>query len=484
MTREEINKIASSDDFKIIVSSISKDRKIIVGEKDITVAECLKQYNPHTHKVADPKERPDKIISEEGEIIHDAINGLDRNTTDYATVKVNRLPIPVQKRIVLIAATFLIGDKINLESTADNNTDKELEKHIRKVWKDTKLDFQSKEIAKLMMSETHCAELWYDYEDKDYWRGTSLKDSIKRFGVKILAESKGDKLFPVFDEYDDLIAFGRGYHVVKGNKSIEHFDLYTSEKIIQGVRENANAEWEYDTKVNPYGAIPVIYYSQDAPEWADVQALIERKESRFSDFADTNDYFADPALIAEGDVKSLPGKAEVGKSYQVTGGGKVSYLTWDSAPDAIKMEFEYLDKEIYANTHTPDVSFESMKGMIGNVSGIALKLLFMDAQIKASDKQENFGILIQRRLNLLKRMVASLSKGDYENNTLDLYPIFKPYMPINDVEYNELLIKAYEAGMISKKTMVSKSTLVQDAETELEELEKEPKKVEIMKNNM
>src|SRR5690606_30256479 len=192
MTREEINKIASSDDFKIIVSSISKDRKITVGEKDITVAECLKQYNPHTHKVADPKERPDKIISEEGEIIHDAINGLDRNTTDYATVKVNRLPIPVQKRIVLIAATFLIGDKINLESTADNDTDKELEKHIRKVWKDTKLDFQSKEIAKLMMSETHCAELWYDYEDKDYWRGTSLKDSIKRFGVKILAESKGD----------------------------------------------------------------------------------------------------------------------------------------------------------------------------------------------------------------------------------------------------------------------------------------------------
>jgi len=47
-------------------------------------------------------------------------------------------------------------------------------------------------------------------------------------------------------------------------------------------------------------------------------------------------------------------------------------------------------------------------------------------------------------------------------------------MPINDVEYNGMLINAFKNGMISRKTMVSKSTLVQDAEEELKELEKKP----------
>lgn len=480
MTKEGL-KIVSREDFKRVVSEISVDRKIAVGEKTITVKDCLNQYNPHKHKVNDPKERPDKILSEEGDLINDSVNGIERNTTEYSIVKINRLPIPIQKRIVLISATFLVGDKINIESQAENSKDKDLESLVRKVWKDTKLDYQSKEIAKLMMSETHCAELWYDYEDKNYWKGTSIALSTKRLGVKLLAESKGDKLYPVFDEYDDLIAFGRGYFVIKDKKSIEHFDLYTATEITKGTKERTNSEWTFDSIPNPYGTIPFIYYHQDSPEWADVQSLIERKETRFSNFADTNDYFADPALVAEGEVKNLPSKGEVGKSFQVTNGGKVGYLTWDSAPEAIKLEFDYLDKEIYANTHTPDISFDSMKGMIGNVSGIALKLLFMDAQIKASDKQESFGVLIQRRLNLIKKVIASLSTADFENNTLDLYPIFKPYMPINDVEYNDLLIKAYDAGMISKKTMVSKSTLVQDVEAELLELGKEPKKEEIIK---
>src|SRR5690606_5137711 len=347
MTEQEIKQIASSDSFGEAVKKLSKDRTVAIGDKKVSVQDCLDQYDPYKHKVFDKNHRPDKIIDQDGGEIYDAVNDVKRRTTDFETVPVNRLPIPIQKRIVLISATFLIGDRIGIESVADTDTDKLLEKFVRKVWRDNKLDYISKEIAKTMMSETHCAELWYDYPDERYWQGTELSVSKKRFGVKLLAESKGDKLYPVFDEYDDLVAFARGYKVEK----TEHFDIYTADKILFGKKEDG--QWSYEEKVNHFGAIPVIYYSQPAPEWADVQPLIERKETTYSDFADTNDYFADPALVAEGSVENLASKGEIGKSYQVTNGGKLSYLTWDAAPQAIELEFSQLDKEIYANTHTP-----------------------------------------------------------------------------------------------------------------------------------
>lgn len=482
MTIEELNK---KDKFKEAKQYFEQNKRVVeYNKKQYTIEEVLKEYDPLQHKVMDMKHRPDKILSEDGEEIVDATNNNTiRNTVDYSIATVNRLPLPVQKRIVLIAATFLVGERINIESNAEGKG-KDLERLCRKVWDDNKLDYESKNIAELMMSETHCAELWYDYTDTEYWKGTVLQASTKKVGVMILAESKGDKLYPIFDEYQDLIAFGRGYKVKVDNKEIEHFDYYTKDFIVKGILEGN--EWKTTQQKNPYDAIPVIYYSQDRPEWADVQPLIERKETRFSDFADTNDYFADPALVASGTVENLPSKGEVGKQFQVQNGGDVDYLTWDNAPESTKMEFEMLDQEIFANTHTPDISFSAMKTLVGEISGIALKLLFMDAQIKSSKKQEYFGKCIQRRLNLIKKIVMSLSPMEFVNVAIDLKPIFKSFMPVNEVEYNDMLIKAFEAGMISRKTMISMSTLVRDAEEEIKEVLKdlEEKEKNIKQNNV
>lgn len=490
MTIEELNK---KDNFKAAKQYFEKNERIVeYNKKNYKIEEILKEYDPLQHKVTDRRFRPDKILSEDGEQFVNAINYDEaemaarngvQTSTDYSLALVNRLPLPVQQRIVLIAATFLVGERINIESNAEGKG-KDLERLCRKVWDDNKLDYESKNIAELMMSETHCAELWYDYIDTEYWKGTILKASTKKIGVMILAESKGDKLYPIFDEYQDLVAFGRGYKVKIDHKEVEHFDYYTKDVIVKGTLEGN--EWTTTQQKNPYGAIPVIYYSQNRPEWANVQPLIERKETRFSDFADTNDYFADPALVAEGEVENLPSKGEVGKQFQVRNGGKINYLTWDSAPESTKMEFEMLDQEIFANTHTPDISFGTMKTLLGNLSGIALKLLFMDAQIKASKKQEYFGKCIQRRLNLIKKIVMSLSPMEFVNVVLEMKPLFKSFMPVNEVEYNTMLINAFNAGMISRKTMIEMSTLVRNAEEELKEVlqDLEAKEKNIKQNNV
>jgi len=473
MTREELKALLTGDFEKVKAKFDDLEKKVKIKDKTFAISDILKQYDPFEHDVMEVKLRPDKIIDVEGQEYKDSITGEIKNEIGTELVEVNRLPVPVQKKIVLIAAAFLVGEKISIESLPSDSNEQTLLDMVNKVWRDNKLDFKSKEIAKLMMSETHCAELWYDYAHDSYWNGT-VNEGIKRKpGVYILAESKGDKIRAVFDQYNDMIAFMRGYEVTVDGKEVEHLDIYTEDQIINAVKGTDN--WDVTPKANPYKAIPVIYYSQDRAEWSDVQPLIDRKETKLSNNADSNDYFGDPALVASGDVENLPRKGEIGKQFKVTGGGSVEILAHDGASVNTHKEFDMLNDEIHAGTHTPQIDFNTMKDILGSgTSGIALKLLFMDPQMKASDKQEKFGEMIQRRLNFIIKMLVSFNSLSLEKASgLVVSPKFRPFMPINDVEFNELLIKAYEAGMISRQTMIEKSTLVNDAKAELKQIEKE-----------
>lgn len=131
----------------------------------------------------------------------------------------------------------------------------------------------------------------------------------------------------------------------------------------------------------------------------------------------TNKKIGSPIIFAEGDVQGFPDQDETGKLLIGKNGAKVSYLTWDSAPESIKMEVENLVKFIYSLSGTPDISFENLKGL-GYFSTIALKTLFIDAHLTASENEEIFGEGAQRMINYQK---TALSKLD---------PSLKPALPM------------------------------------------------------
>ena len=78
----------------------------------------------------------------------------------------------------------------------------------------------------------------------------------------------------------------------------------------------------------------------------------------------------------------------------------MNYVSWQNAPESVKLEIETPLKMIYTITQTPDISFDAVKGL-GAISGIALKLLFMDAHLKVQDKREIFDDYLQRRVNII-----------------------------------------------------------------------------------
>jgi SPP1 family phage portal protein len=223
---------------------------------------------------------------------------------------------------------------------------------------------------------------------------------------------------------------------------------------------------------NPYGKIPVIYYWQKETEWHDVQSMIGRLENGVSNLGDENDYFGKPILFFKGKLKGMADKSSGGKTLSGDQNADAKYLSWDHAPQSLELEFKTLDAGIYKFSQTPDISFESVKG-IGNVSGKAFRMLFSDAHMAARTKETLFGEGIQRRLNFLKHVSGEViyAAGRTEAKEIVIKPKFTPYVPEDPKEDIEMLVIAKEGGIMSQQTAVEKNPLIINTEKEMEQLE-------------
>lgn len=453
-------------DLQILLEKPDELQKAIIAAKPefaIKPEDAQKQYDPKQHDITDPAKRQDKPINDE--------NG---NVID--TVKVARLPIPMQKRVVRLAATFLCGRPIELTSMPGEQTEKDLLEVVKKTWKDNKLDYKSKKLAKMMMSEMECAELWYtETAEAGFWKGTANDQPKVKFKLrmKMIAPSLGDSLYPVFNASGDLIAFGRGYTIKEGSENVEHFDLYTSSKNYYYAKGQNGFSLLKD-EINIVGKIPVIYYSQYAPEWYDVQELTDRFEKSISNHADTNDYHSSPTMVAKNaKVVTMAKKGEQGKFVEIEGEhAELGYVSWDKSPESTKLEQENLEKLIYSLTDTPNISFEQMKSL-GTFSGIALKMLFLGAHMKASDHEENFGEPIQRRINYIIAAMGVINVDFEKAITLSIEPKFTYFLPKNESEMIDMLSTATTGGIMSRQTATELNPLIEDAETEVERLKDE-----------
>lgn len=446
MELEEIITLAVPDTFADLKQKLSAVKPI----RD--TATFIKQYDPYQHDVMDILKRKNKPIeTDEGKTF----------------AEVTRLPIPLQKKIVKMSAAFLCANPIELLANPSDDAQSNMVALVKKTWLDNKLHYDSKTIATILMSQTEVAELWY-FEDAapEYWANTvNATANVKyRLRMKILAPSLGDELIPVFNKFGDMVAFARGYFVKEGDKRIEHFDVYTADKTYKGT--NVGNGFFLEEEPNPAKKIPVIYYSQPAPEWHDVELLIKRLETLISNHGDSNDYFGSPVVFVNGEIEGFAKKGEQGKVLVGKKGAKAEYLTWDQAPESVKLELNNLRSLIFDMTDTPDLSLEQMKG-IGTFSGIALKMVFLGAHLKAADKEENFGKAIQRRINFLISAMAVINVAMSKGTGVEITPKFTYFLPDNDKERMDLLSEGITAGILSKTTGVRMNPVVENPEEEL-----------------
>lgn len=448
-----------------------------------------KQLNPKLHDVNDVQLRPDKMVV------------VDQSSEDYGQVqnvnpnaeiaregvrieKVARIAVAIQKLIVKRAVAFLFGLPAQYNAnTADDEMQAAVHKALKRIFYDVKINSVDRREARQVFEYKEVAEYWYPVEVEEH--GLYGFNTTVKFKVATFSPSFGDILYPYFDETHDLVAFSREF-TRKDIDLIErtYFETFTKDNhylwSCQRTKDGGDdGQWRMEEgypKPITIGKIPIVYGGQPQVEWADVQNLIDRLEKLLSNFADTNDYHGSPKIFVEGKVVGFTRKGEAGGIIEGQEGAKAQYLTWANAPESVKLEISTLLNLIYTLTQTPDISFDSVKGL--NVSGVALKLLFMDAHLKVQDKSEIFIDFLQRRVNILLAYLAAANKKqegwEEAAKSIIVEPVIRPYMIEDEqAQANTLMGVVGNKPIASRRTAIQRLGWTEDVDAEESQIELE-----------
>jgi len=458
---DKIIELLKGDDPAAAVAILTENSK----DQD-TIEELREEY--HENK----RESRDAQI---GKIQVDKSVGPEGNKKSVPAVKV---PIPFQQKIVNTATAFEVGEPITLTANEDNA----LADEVIRLWRANRMDTMMQQVIALQKSETQCAVQFYIKELKPTnWLnrmfGVNEKKDIK---AKVL-DNKTGRMTPYYDAFGDMKFFTWEFTVLDENaKAQKQVFVYDEENLYHLIDDGG---FTLDsTKKHGFGKIPIVYFEQDKAEWMACAEMMDRLELSLSKLSASNDYAGHPILLLYGTVTGAPDKNEDGKSFRIPmkkdkdgkwNHGKVEFATYDQAPKAIKLELQYLEKFIYSLTSTPDLSLENLKG-IGNISGVAIRLMFLDAIIKAKLNEGKNRNGIERIINIfLAGTITTTGTSLKEASKNTYFTIkFNSILPDDLKSTVDTLAAAVGGGFMSVKTAVEQLDVAEDAEDELAEINK------------
>lgn len=469
MTIQEIFKLETSQ--KVIQEL--KSRRYI-AQPD--VANAKKALDPNLHNINDQVLRPDKRVKIDADNdANSAQKVIDTGgeSSNYKIEKVARVKLALQKLIIKRAVSFCFGNPIAYNASPDNDNQQLVVKALNRILYDNKTNSLNRKIGRAIFGFKECAEVWYPVEKQNANYGFDSKFKLR---CTLFSPEFGDTLYPYWDETGDIVAFSREFSQKSGNeKAIDYFETYTDKEHWLWLRgENSYEVVEGYPRQLSIGKIPVIYGHQEQFETEDVNSLIDRLETLLSNFADTNDYHAAPKLFVTGIINGWAKKGESGAVIEGEEGATMQYVSWQSAPESVKLEVETLLRMIYTITQTPDISFDSVKGL-GAISGIALKLLFMDAHLKVQDKKEIFDDYLQRRVNVIKAYIGKFNTTlEKECDAIEIEPEITPYMLTNEIdELNYWMTANGNKPVVSQEESIEKAGISKDPENTYAKIQEE-----------
>ncbi len=468
MTIEEIFKKATAND---VISELKSSR--FIPQPD--VEEAKKALNPKLHDVNDPIKRPDKRVKVDADNDADSAQKVittDGEAVNFRTEKVARVAIALQKLIIKRAVSFCFGNPPKYNATPQNDNEQAVLYALNRILVDVKSKSMNRKIARAIFGFKECAEYWYTVPvNKPHSKyGFPAQHKLR---CALFSPEYGDTLYPYFDETGDMVAFSRAFSRKDDNgNAVDYFETFTDKE-----------HWLWMNGANGYdaapgypkpiaiGKIPVIYGHQPYFETEDVDKLIDRLEHLLSNFADTNDYHASPKIFTTGQINGWSKKGESGAVIEGEEGATMQYVSWQNAPESVKLEIETLLKLIYTISQTPDISFDAVKGL-GAISGVALKLLFMDAHLKVQDKGEIFDDYLQRRVNVILAYIGQINttlEKDCDNIIIE--PELVPYMLVNELEeLNYWLTANGNKPVISQEESVEGAGISKNVEATMQKI--------------
>lgn len=376
-----------------LVNNPSESSIAQLKKKSVNVpawSDLVKQYDPTKHPVMDTTYYPD--ITE----------------SDGTTTKVTRIPLNFQKLAVKRLNELCFGvpvkrvydiDEADLESQA-------VAEVMENIFKNNRIDSVNINRGRRYFAACEVMTLWYAVEDPNTYYG--IESPLKLRCVSF-SPMEGDELYPLMDEYGDMIALSVQYVRKEGDSNVTYFDTYTKDRHIKWRNSDGWKIVEDDKIV--IGKIPAIYMHRDAPAWEDTNSLVEEMEwslSRNGNYLREN---SKPLFVVYADEEIPFGREdrpekEFKSILKYPRGSNAQYVTWQQSVESLKFHILELKQEFFTQLQLPDWSFDNMKSV--PQSGESMKQMYIDAVLKVREESGAIIEFCDREVNVVKAFLKQI----------------------------------------------------------------------------
>lgn len=454
MTIEEILNSENSAESKI---AALKEKTIVVPVWSGRFG-LVQQFDPTKHPVMNKQKYPDIVNNEGIEYVTRVTCDLQRLATKRMTELVTGIP---PKRVY----------------TPNNDRQKQIAAYIESIYDRNRINSVNNERLNMLFAGCEVFTLWYAIEERNTLYGFSspLKLRCRNFSPML-----GDELYPLFDEYGDMIAMSVGYSRKKGRKYVQYFDTYTADKHIKWSNENGG--WaEVENENITLGKIPGVYAWRPTPIWEDTSKTVYEIEwalSRNGNYLRQNSkpifiVFADEA-ISYGDEKS-PNR-EFRSVMQYPQNGRAEYVTWAQAVENLKFYVEQLRDLFFTQLQLPDWSYGKMSQQA--LSGESRKQMFIDAQLKVKDESGRLIEFFDREMNVVKAFAKIMLGESYaaDIDALKVETLITPFAITDEKDtINNLMAANGGKAIMSQRESIEMYGHSDDVDKTLREIAEEDK---------
>ena len=458
MTIEEI--LQSGGSAEQIISAL-KEKSINVpvwgGNKGLV---C--EFDPRKHPVMNKAIYPD-VVSDEG------VQPVTRITCDLQRLATKRM------------TELCCGIPVKRVYKPQNDKQKEIAQYLEAIYDRNRIDSVNNERLNMLFAGCEMMTLWYatDTPNSLYGFDSRLKLRCRNFSPMV-----DDSLYPLFDEYGDMIAMSVGYSRKNGRKTVHYFDVYAATKHIK--YSDAKGQWEeVENEDITLHKIPCIYAWRPTPIWEDTSSTVSEIEwalSRDGNYLRENSkplfiVFADEA-INYGDEES-PNK-EFKAIMQYPKGSTAQYVTWQQAVENLKFYVEQLRSLFFTQLQLPDWSYEKMSQQA--LSGESRKQMFIDAQLKVKDESGRLIEFFDREMNVIKAFLK-IMLGEAYHTDIDALTVEQVITPFTITDEKDTITNLITANggepIISQRESIEMFGHSDDVDRTLKEIQ-EQKAVDIM----
>lgn len=469
-----IDEVLRIEDIDQKIAYLKKGRKTELPD----AVKLYNDWNPNRHEIITDTEKYPKIkitVEKEKEVYDEKTGKITTIPKKTKDVEPNRIALPIEQDIVNIQTAFTVGTEPKMNCEPEEN-EQGLFSALRKVMEKNKIKYQNKRIVRSWLSEQECAEYWYVVKDDGFWAklkrkiGTLFGASAPEYRLNsvIWSPFRGDKLYPFFDDSNNLVAFSREYK----KKDLDDVEI----TCFMTITADSVYQWEFidgwksvSSFKHGFKKLPVLYCYRPEAYCEKIKTLRVRLEKLLSNYADCIDYHFFPILMLFGDVQNFSGEFK-SRVVELTGqGANAQYLTWNQVPTTVQYEAETLINQIYALTNTPRISFDAIKGSGNVLSGVAFDYVFLSTHLNVENLAEVIGEFMQRRVNFLVSALGSINSSlEKAAETIDINVEIEPYRLENLSEKIDTALKAKNGELWSQQRAI---TFVGNIDNVLDEVE-------------